>query len=154
MGEIVNSDVEYKLGVEFLGQVQGGRWLVKMRGLEDEEDIGQLMIDGGLARYWEDKIAGANTNMEVEKIIPSKCTSRSTGELGSEAMEVSSPLNGITAGVSTPLVSAAESSPDAAPPVSPKIPQVVLPGNTDTIARVCFLESPDTFYVCSSLSLE
>ena len=69
-------------------------------------------------------------------------------------MEVSSPLNGITAGVSTPLVSAAESSPDAAPPVSPKIPQVVLPGNTDTIARVCFLESPDTFYVCSSLSLE
>ena len=52
MGEIINLDVEYKLGVEFLGQVEGGRWLVKIRGVEDEEDIGQLLIDGLLSIWY------------------------------------------------------------------------------------------------------
>ena len=28
----------------FVGQTDGGRRLVKMRGLEDEQDIGQLML--------------------------------------------------------------------------------------------------------------
>ena len=26
MGDIINADPEYKMGVEFLGQLDGGRW--------------------------------------------------------------------------------------------------------------------------------
>ena len=56
MAEIVNSDLEYKLGVEFLGQVEGGRWLVNLRGVDDEEDIGKMLVEGGLARAMKDVI--------------------------------------------------------------------------------------------------
>ena len=35
LGEILNSSIEYRLGVEFVGQVDGGRWTVRLKGMED-----------------------------------------------------------------------------------------------------------------------
>ena len=51
--EIINSDSGCKLVVEFCGQVQGGRWLVKMKGAED---VGQMLIEGEIAMAIEDVV--------------------------------------------------------------------------------------------------
>ena len=39
-------------------------------------------------------------------------------------------------------------------PAGPKIPRGVLPVNNTTVAGVCFLETPDKFYVCPSTCIE
>ena len=73
-GEIFNSDLLYKLGVEFLGQVDGGRWVVNLRGIDDEEDIAHLMIEGGLAKARVDRTIHENkiaTIKDEKRVAPS-----------------------------------------------------------------------------------
>jgi len=117
-----------------------------MRGLEDEEDIGQLLIEGGLARGREDKMVDLNTNTIGKDITTS---SKPTTSPSGEDVSASSVSTSVSR-VSTPTLS----TPDSPPSVTLKIPRGVLPANTTIIAGVCFLESPDTFYVCSSTCLE
>ena len=39
------SDPSYPLGVEVLGRVAGGRWAVRLAGLEDNLDVGELLLE-------------------------------------------------------------------------------------------------------------
>ena len=163
MGEIVNSDLQYKLGVEFLGQVEGGRWVVKLRGIVDEEDIGNMMVEGGIAKAREDGMIGTNnvSPKEEKKVAasaskPSPITAINAGltptivapvaETESKAKPVSEPV------MSEPTK--AKPAVEQVVPAGPKIPRGVLPVNNTTVAGVCFLETPDKFYVCPSTCIE
>ena len=54
--DVLTADPSYKLVAEFLGQGEGGRWLINIRGKEDHEDIGNLLIDGDLGSARSDQI--------------------------------------------------------------------------------------------------
>jgi len=84
-----------------------------------------------------------------ENPISIKSTNLNSVEV-SKPKGVSSTSVVATATESTP----SQSIPVTTPPVTTKVPRGELPVNTETIAGVCFLESPDTFYVCSSTCLE
>ena len=43
--QTVMTDPTYPLVVEFLGQLQGGRWLVRMEGKEDGEDVVKFLVE-------------------------------------------------------------------------------------------------------------
>ena len=43
------SSIEYKLRVEFVGQVDGGRWVVVLRGIDDKEDVREMLVGGEVA---------------------------------------------------------------------------------------------------------
>ena len=66
MGEIINADLEYKIGVEFLGQVDVGRWLVNLKGMEDNEHIGKMLLDAGLVEFKKDVLI-SNDIVEIEE---------------------------------------------------------------------------------------
>ena len=78
LAEILNSSVEYKLGVEFVGQVEGGRWVVKIRGMEDNEDIGQLLLEGNLAKVKEDVLVKRVVNLDNSLIVATHNQSKGT----------------------------------------------------------------------------
>ena len=42
--EIINADESYKLVAEFLGQGEGGRWIINLKGRDDGEDTAALLI--------------------------------------------------------------------------------------------------------------
>ena len=65
---ILNNSREYTLEGEFVGEVLGGRWPVKLTGnggrwrvrcreMEWEEDLGQLLLEANIAVAREDDIA-------------------------------------------------------------------------------------------------
>ena len=43
--QTVMTDPSYPLVVEFLGQLQGGRWLVRMEGKDDGEDVAKYLVE-------------------------------------------------------------------------------------------------------------
>ena len=45
--QAVMTDGSYPLVVEFLGQLPGGRWLVRMEGKEDGEDVAKFLVENG-----------------------------------------------------------------------------------------------------------
>lgn len=125
--------------------------------MEDEEDVGELLLAGGLAMFKEDKIINPiTTGSEDKKSVPPNLTG------------IANPIvsNGFSYDLATSKKSCQPSNPPtvpafagtstatAAPLAGPKIPHGVLPGNTTTIAGVCFLETPDNFYVCPSSSMD
>ena len=46
--QTVMADSTYPLVVEFLGQLPGGRWLVRMEGKEDGEDVSKFLVESGV----------------------------------------------------------------------------------------------------------
>ena len=124
MGEIVNSDMEYKLGVEFVGQVEGGRWLVRMRGMEDEEDVGELLLAGGLAVSKEDKIINAiTTGSEDKKSVAPNLTC------------IANPIvsNGLSNDLATSKKSCQPSTPPTVPASAGTFSRKILDGFVDIV---------------------
>jgi len=140
LGEIINADLEYKLGVEFLGQVEGGRWLVNLKGVEDNEDIGQMLIAGELGKMRVDMLSMSGTKSEVNKSFKSTPV----------------PVPALSSNVPVVTPSATVEDPkhkeEDVAVVGPKISRGVLTVNSSV--GVCFLESPDRLYVCPSSSLD
>jgi len=138
LGEIINADMEYKFGVEFLGQLEGGRWLVKMKGVEDEEDIGQMLIDGGLVKIKEDVM--------MTTILKSQAT-KSTSSPPLPSVSTDTPSVVATAKMEEP-----KSKKEEVIAVMSKISRGVLQVNTTV--GVVFMNTPDNLYVCPSSSLD
>ena len=46
--QAVMSDPSYPLVVEFLGQLQGGRWLVRLAGKDDGEDVVKFLVENSI----------------------------------------------------------------------------------------------------------
>ena len=164
MGEIVNSDLQYKLGVEFLGQVEGGRWVVKLRGIEDEEDIGNMMVEGGLAKAREDGMIGTNNvSAKDEKKVAASASKPSPPTTANNAVSTTTTVAQVAKTeskakpVSEPAKSEqakAKAAAEQVVPAGPKIPRGVLPVNNTTVVGVCFLDTPDKFYVCPSTCIQ
>jgi len=140
LGEIINADMEYKLGVEFLGQLEGGRWLVKMKGVEDEEDIGQMLIEGGLVKTKEDVMVTTILNSETTM-------STISPQLPTEARDT--PPVVVTAKVEEPRPKNEGVKVNI---TGPKISRGVLQVNTTV--GVVFMDTPDNLYVCPSSCLD
>ena len=70
--QTVLSDPTYPLVVEFLGQFPGGRWLVRMEGKEDGEDVAKFLVESGVFAAGENQPVTAPTFTEriIELPVP------------------------------------------------------------------------------------
>eukprot|EP00092_Neocalanus_flemingeri_P017001 GFUD01018388.1.p1 GENE.GFUD01018388.1~~GFUD01018388.1.p1 ORF type:complete len:535 (-),score=202.29 GFUD01018388.1:42-1646(-) len=155
MGEILNSSAEYKLGVEFVGQVEGGRWAVRMSGMEDKEDIGQLLLGGELARAREDVLMQSEEHVksglpDVKRDQSKKSDSSSQGQVAGSS-ESAKP-SGLA--VSATLPQQIASSPVQFTPAPLSVPRGVLAPGSEVVACVCYLETPAVFYICPLTSVD
>ena len=137
LAEILNSSVEYKLGVEFVGQVEGGRWVVKIRGMEDNEDIGQLLLEGNLAKVKEDVLVKRVVSLDNSLIVAKHNQSKGT-----------------IAPKFTPDLSLSISAMAPSSSSSPSVLRGVLAPGSNAMALVCYLESPAVFFICLTTSVD
>lgn len=54
---LLNTDLTYPLGVEFLGKVPGDRWAVRLLGLEDRQNVVDHLVETGLAIRRDDLLS-------------------------------------------------------------------------------------------------
>ena len=154
--------------------------MVNLRGIDDEEDIAHLMIEGGLAKARADRlIDNKNDAIKEEKKVPQSASKHHPFSTSNNV--VSATINIVPVAKTTVLVAKTEpkedlvskltkvkpvtdptkikpaSEPTMAKPAVPaglKISRGVLPVNDTTVVGVCLLETPDTFYVCPSSCIE
>ena len=143
--EIINADTSYKLAAEFLGQGEGGRWIINLKGADDGEDIGALLIGGEVGIKREDNIVKtfeyifdlSNNNVSkpdvdnIKNIAPLPEPS-----LESKKAKVQEP----------PIIKSIQ---------GPIIPRGTLEeGSNKVQGGVCYFECPDVFYVCPTDMVE
>jgi len=144
--EIINSDVSYKLVAEFLGQGEGGRWIVNLKGRDDGEDTAALLIGGEVGIKREDKIVKTfedifdltNNNVSEPVVDDNKNIAPTPESKKAEVQE------------EPPIVKTKAKSIQG-----PSIPRGSLEeGSNKVQGGVCFFERPDVFYVCSTDMVE
>ena len=118
------SDPSYPMMAEFVGQLKGGRWLVRFQGKEDKADLAELMVEVGICQVKEDP----------PSTLPS--------EKASTAQEVQPPVSEEIKKVETPAPVKLVRGPVVA---SREMPE-------DCEGTVRCLESPDTFYILPTTS--
>ena len=66
------TDSEYPLMVEFLGKLSGGRWLVKLQGKDDKEDLSKQVVEANLFSATEDPpmISGSEVANKSQPVQP------------------------------------------------------------------------------------
>ena len=71
---MVITDLTYPLVLEFLGQLPGGRWLVRMEGKNDGEDVAKFLVENGVLAGGEIPPVTAPTFREaiVQLPVPAK----------------------------------------------------------------------------------
>ena len=137
--EIINADESYKLVAEFLGQAEGGRWIINLKGRDDGEDTAALLIGGEVGVKRDDKIFKTfedifdfiNHNVPEpvvdanKNIAPGPDSKEAKVEETTVAKNQSKSIKG------------------------PIIPRGTLEeGNNKVQGGVCFFDCPDEFYVC------
>ena len=151
--EVINADLSYKLVAEFLGQGEGGRWIVNLKGLDDGEDMAALLIEGEVGIKREDEIVKtfedifdlANNNVPKSVLDDNKNIAHETVP----EVKIKAPVQAVkeeevvkTATVPKPIR-------------GPVIPRGSLEdGNNQAQGGVCYFERPDEFYVCSNDMVE
>ena len=68
--QAIMTDPSYLLVVEFLGQLPGGRWLVRMEGKEDGEDVAKFLVENGALATGENPPVTAPTFAEKTIQLP------------------------------------------------------------------------------------
>jgi len=149
---VLTAEPSYKFIAEFLGQSDGGRWIVKLIGKDDNELLSDLLVDSELGVRREDVLAKS-----VEELMISKSNAQESIQPTppQNVPEEAVPLQG-EAKVPTPV---SERSPATAlvsvPITGPIIPRGSLEsGSNDVQGGVCFFESPKVFFVCPSSCLD
>merc|ERR1719312_1572947 len=142
--EIINSDVSYKLVAEFLGQGEGGRWIVNLKGRDDGEDTAALLIGGEVGIKREDKIVKTFeeifdlTNKNVSEPVVDDNKNIAPEPKKTEVKE------------EPPIIKAKPKSIQG-----PSIPRGTLEERSNKVqGGVCFFDCPDVFYVCSTDMVE
>ena len=144
--EIINNDESYKLVAEFLGQGEGGRWIVNLKGRDDGEDTAALLIGGEVGVEREDKIIKTfedltNNNVSEPDVKPDK----------NIAPVPESNLESKNAKLHEPQVTKTK----AKSIQGPVIPRGSLEeGSNKVQGGVCFFDCPDVFYVCPTDKIE
>ena len=144
--EIINSDESYKLVAEFLGQGEGGRWIVNLKGRDDGEDTAALLIGGEVGVAREDKIIKTfedlTNNNVAEPVVKHDKIIASVPESNLESKK---------AKLHEPQVTDIK----AKSIQGPIIPRGSLEeGSNKVQGGVCFFDCPDVFYVCPTDKIE
>lgn len=143
--EIINADESYKLVAEFLGQGEGGRWIINLKGRDDGEDTAALLIGGEVGVKRDDKIVKT-----FEDIFDLTNNNVSKPAVDDNKNVTPSPVSNVEskkANVQDQPVAKTE----AKPIQGPIVPRGTLEeGNNKVHGGVCFFESPDVFYVCAT----
>ena len=142
--EFFTADPDYKFVAKFLGQAEGGRWLVNLRGKDDGESVADLLIEGGMGVARKDEIA-----VTMEKFLEQEAR---TGGDDQDTSTTSTEVEVIHATAAPAVIKAADASTAPPSPVTgPVVPRGSLkPGSNDECAGVCYFTSPDLFYTCST----
>ena len=138
--EFFTADPDYKFVAKFLGQAEGGRWLVDLRGKDDGESVADLLIEGGMGVARKDDIA-----VTMEKFLEQEAR---TGGDDQDTSTTSTEVEVIHATAAPAVIKAADASTAPPSPVTgPVVPRgSVKPGSNDECAGVCYFTSPDLFY--------
>ena len=145
--EIINSDESYKMVAEFLGQGKGGRWIINLKGRDDGEDTGAMLIGGEVGVKREDKIV--KTFEEIFD-LPNNNVSKPVVEDNKNIAPVAEPKPEEVKVQEPPIVKTKAKSIQG-----PIIPRGSLKeGSNKVQGGVCYLERPDVFYVCPTDMVE
>ena len=153
MSEFLNEDPAILMGVEFLEQAPGGRWQVKLKGLDDDQDIANMLIDCGVAICNELDLKCSSSNRFVEvndkekdhnqELVQSEKKMDKEMNHNSLSRQVESqtkvnPINTVKAKTEAKKL----------PVVGAKAIRGKLLMNETTVGGVCYIDDPVTFYVC------
>ena len=142
---------------------------MKLRGIEDEEDIGNMMVEGVLAKVREDrmietKIATIEDDTKVAKSAskpPSSNTSKNAPltlrQPKVEPVSVPTKIKPVTEPIKAKSAAEpmkAEPAAEQIVPAGTTISRGVLPVNNTTVVGVCFLDTPEKSYSCPSSCFE
>ena len=137
--EIVNADESYKLVAEFLGQGEGGRWIINLKGRDDGEDTAALLIGGEVGVEREDTFVKTFeeifdlTKHDVHEPVVDANKNIAPGPDSKQAKVEEQPV----------------AKTQAKSTKGPIITRGTLEeGNNKVQGGVCFFECPDEFYVC------
>ena len=64
---VLTAEPSYKFIAEFLGQSDGGRWIVKLIGKDDNELLSDLLVDSELGVRREDVLAKSVEELMISK---------------------------------------------------------------------------------------
>jgi len=146
---VLTADPSYKFIAEFLGQSEGGRWIVKLIGKDDDELLSDLLVESELGVKREDVLAKSIEEIMVSKSqesIKSAPPQIAPKEVVPLQSEVKAP---------TPVSEKKLPVPGSYPITGPVIPRGSLEsGSNDVQGGVCFFESPNVFFVCPSSCLD
>ena len=146
---VLKADPSYKFIAEFLGQSEGGRWIVKLIGKDDDELLSDLLVESELGVKREDVLAKSIEEIMVSKSqesIKSAPPQIAPKEVVPLQSEVKAP---------TPVSEKKLPVPGSYPITGPVIPRGSLEsGSNDVQGGVCFFESPNVFFVCPSSCLD
>ena len=134
--EVLLADPDYIFEAEFLGQGDGGRWIVNLKGKVDGLSLVDLLIENGIGMKREDKIVATYE------------------ELFSATTEIPPPVKEPEV---APVVAKSEDVKDvpAAPVTGPTVKRAALEvGSNNVRGGVCYFDSPNVFYVCPETVIE
>lgn len=138
--EVLLADANYKFEAEFLGQGEGGRWIVSLKGKDDGLALVDLLIENGIGMKREDKIVATFE------------------ELSSTASaQVSPPIKEpeVAPEAKTEAVKEVVNDVPAAPVTGPVVKRGALElGSNNVRGGVCYFDNPNTFYVCPESVIE
>ena len=135
--EVLLADPSYVFMAEFIGQGEGGRWIVNLKGKDDGLPLVDLLIERNIGIAREDKIS--LTYEEMAKTKP-----ETSSQPLSKAPEPAPVTKTEVKKEVTP-----------APVTGPVVQRGSLePGSNNVRGGVCYFESPNLFYVCPEVVIE
>jgi len=134
--EILNADENFKIGIKFISQTDSGRWMVEMKGIDDNEDIGAILIQAEVVKARRDSYLKTKNVSSPRQSDATVC--------GVKTLNCN---RGTEVSKSNPKFSP-KSSVVEVETLGPKISRGKLPDEVNCQVTVCSLESPNKFYVC------
>jgi len=150
---VLTADADYKLIAEFVGKTEGGRWIVKLIGKDDNELLSDLLVESELGVRREDVIVQSIEGLIVSKSSVQESTKPSSEKVTTSPSDVA-PLT-VVPEVQAPAPVPVAETKATGPVTGPIIPRGSLEsGSNDVQGGVCFFESPNLFFVCPSSCLD
>jgi len=150
---VLTADADYKLIAEFIGKTEGGRWIVKLIGKDDNELLSDLLVESELGVRREDVIAQSIEGLIVSKSSVQESTKPSSEKVTTAPSDVAPPTAVSEAKAPAPVP--VPETKATGPVTGPIIPRGSLEsGSNDVQGGVCFFESPNVFFVCPSSCLD
>ena len=153
MSEFLNEDPAILMGVEFLEQAPGGRWQVKLKGLDDDQDIANMLINCDVAIRNELDLKCSISNRFVEVNLKEKDHNQELVQ-SNKKMDKEMDHNYLSRQVESQIkvnpINTVKPKTESKkfPVVGAKAIRGKLLMNETTVGGVCYIDDPVTFYIC------